>query len=61
MASVEDIMSGMEYQTLTEIKSRPNYETINTIRRQIYDNAASIDSLRGGAHGHLGKIMTPAT
>jgi hypothetical protein len=34
---------------------------INTIRRQIYANAASIDSLQGGAHGRLGQIMTPAT
>jgi hypothetical protein len=60
MISVEDIISGMEYQTLTAIKGRPNYETINTIRRQIYANAASINSLRDGADGHLGKIMTPA-
>jgi hypothetical protein len=51
----------MEYQTLTEIKGRQNYERINTIHRQIYTNTASIDSLRGGAHGHLGQIMTTAT
>jgi hypothetical protein len=61
MTSDEDIISGMEYQTLTAIKGRPDYETINTIRRHIYDNAASIDSLRGVAHGHIGQIMTPAT
>jgi hypothetical protein len=61
MTSVEDIVSGMEYQELTAIKGRPNYENINNIRRQIYANAASVDSLRGGPHGHLGQIMTPAT
>jgi hypothetical protein len=51
----------MEYQDLTAINGRPNYEKVNTIRRQIYANAASADSLRGGPHGHLGQIMTPAT
>jgi hypothetical protein len=61
MTSVEDIISGMEYQTLTAIKGRPNYENINTIHRQIYANAASVESLRGGAHGHLGQIMTATT
>jgi hypothetical protein len=61
MTMVEDIVSGMEYQDLTAINGRPNYENVNTIRRQIYANAASVDSLRGGPHGHLGQIMTPST
>jgi hypothetical protein len=61
MMTVEDIVSGMEYQDLTVINGRPNYENVNTIRRQIYANAASVDSLRGGPHGHLGQIMTPVT
>jgi hypothetical protein len=61
MTTVEDIVSGMEYQELTAIQGRPNYENVNTIRRQIYANAASVDSQRGGPHGHLGQIMTPAT
>jgi hypothetical protein len=60
MTSVEDIISGMEYNTLT-VKGRPNYENIYTICRQIYANAASVESLRCGAHGRLGKIMTAAT
>jgi hypothetical protein len=51
----------MEYQELTAIQGRPNYENINTIHRQIYANAASIDSQRGCPHGHPGQIMTPAT
>jgi hypothetical protein len=61
MTTVEDIVSGMEYQYLTAINGRPNYENVNTIRRQIYANAASGDLLRGGLHGHLGQIMTPTT
>jgi hypothetical protein len=61
MTTVEDIVSGMEYQDLTAINGRPNYENVNTIRRQIYANAARVDSLRGGPHGHLGHTMTPAT
>jgi hypothetical protein len=61
MTPVEDIVSGMEYQTLTTIKGRPNYEIINTICRKICANAASVDLLQGGAHGHLGQVITPAT
>jgi hypothetical protein len=61
MTTVEDIVSGMEYQDLAAINGRPNYENVNTIRRQIYANVESVDSLRGGPHGHLGQIMTPAT
>jgi hypothetical protein len=61
MTSVEGIISGMDYQTLTAIKGSPNYDNINTIRRQIYANAASVESLRGGARGRLGQIMTGAT
>jgi hypothetical protein len=44
MTTVEDIVSGMEYQELTAIQGRPNYKKGNTIRRQIYANAASVDS-----------------
>jgi hypothetical protein len=44
MMTVEDIVSGMEYQELTAIQGRPNYENVNKIRRQIYANAASGDS-----------------
>jgi hypothetical protein len=62
MTTVEyNIVSGMEYQHLTAINGRPNYENVNTIRRQIYANAMSVDSLREVPHGHLGQIMTPAT
>jgi hypothetical protein len=61
MASVEDIVSGMEYQELTAIKNHPNYEAINTIRRQCYANASGVESQGGGIHGHLGQIMTPGT
>jgi hypothetical protein len=45
MTTVEDIISGMEYQDLTAINGRPNYDNVNTIRHQIYANAASVDSL----------------
>jgi hypothetical protein len=61
MTSAEDIVSGMEYQKFAAIKGRPNYENINTIRRKMYANMASVDSLWGDAHGHLGQVMTPAT
>jgi hypothetical protein len=58
MTSVEDIVLGMEYQELTAITGRPNYKSINTIRQQIFADALSVESQRGGAHGLLGQIMT---
>jgi hypothetical protein len=61
MTSVEDIVSGMEYQELKAIKVRPDCENVNTIPRQIYANAGSVDSLRGGPHGHLVQVRTPST
>jgi hypothetical protein len=60
MTSVEDIISGMEYPTLETINVRQTYESIHKICRQIYANAASIDSHCGGINGHLGQLMLPA-
>jgi hypothetical protein len=51
----------MEYPTLTTINGRPTYEGINKIRHQIYANAYSVDSHRGGINDHLGQIMSPST
>jgi hypothetical protein len=45
----------MKYQDLTAINGQPNYENVNTIRRQIYANAASVDSLRGEPMGTWAK------
>jgi hypothetical protein len=44
MTTVEDIVSGMEYQELMALQGCPNYKNVNTIRRQIYASAASVDS-----------------
>jgi hypothetical protein len=60
MTSFEYIVSGMEHQELIAITGRPKYEPVNTIHRQINSNALSVESQRGGAHGLLGQIMTPA-
>jgi hypothetical protein len=42
------------------INVRPTYECIHNICCQIYANAASVDSHRGGINGHLGQPMLPA-
>jgi hypothetical protein len=61
MTTVEYIISGMEYPTLTTINDCPTYESIHKICHQIYANASSVDSHRGGINDHLGQIMSPAT
>jgi hypothetical protein len=60
MTSVKYIISGIEYPTLKTINVRPTYEIIHKICRQIYTNAASVDSHSGGINGHLGQLMLPA-
>jgi hypothetical protein len=57
MTSVEDIISGMEYPTLETINVRPTYESIHKICRQLYANAASVDSRCGGINSRLGQLM----
>jgi hypothetical protein len=61
MASMEEIISGMEYPILTPINGHSTYERINKIRQHIYANTSSVDSHRGDINGHLGQIMSSAT
>jgi hypothetical protein len=46
----------------TKIEGQPNYDDLRALRETLYRNAASVPSTRGGgAHGHLGMLMEPAT
>jgi len=50
------------HPTLTKISGQPSNTSITLLTREIYANAHAIPSLRGGgAHGHLGVVMSDAT
>jgi hypothetical protein len=50
------------HPVLTAIVGKPTARTIKQLRKEIYANARSVHSARGGGlHGHLGITMTVAT
>jgi len=50
--------SSFPYGKLTKIIGKPSNTSLQVLKRQLYDNAASVSSRRGGgAHGHLGMIL----
>jgi hypothetical protein len=59
--SADDIVSKFPVKTLPTIHGEPDYETINNMVQTLYGNAASLSTTSGGgAHGHIGIIMTQA-
>jgi hypothetical protein len=57
--SVADIVAKFPVKTLPIITGEPNYATIGQIIQTLYGNAASLPTTTGGgAHGHIGLIMT---
>ena len=45
----------------TSIRGKPTFETLHKLRNEIKANAKSVYSnLGGGAHGHLGLVLTKA-
>ena len=59
--SADDIVAKFTVKTLPSIIGEPNYESINNMVQTLYGNAATLaTTLGGGAHGHIGIIMTNA-
>jgi len=59
--SADDIVAKFPVKTLPIIQGAPDYETISSMMQALYGNAASLSTTSGGgAHGHIGLIMTPA-
>jgi hypothetical protein len=57
--AVEEIINGYPNPILPKIDNEPNFEDIQIKTRLLNANAISIPSMAGGgAHGHLGIIMT---
>lgn len=49
----------LPHPVLTAIHGPPNCRSIQVLKRELYTNARAVpSSLGGGAHGHLGAIMT---
>lgn len=49
------------HEPLTPIRGQPNNSTIRQLRRELFANAMAIPSTHwGGAHGHLGVVVTVA-
>jgi hypothetical protein len=59
--SVDDIISKFPIKTIPNINGEPDHESINNMVQTLYGNAATLATTSGGgAHGHIGLIMTPA-
>ena len=60
-STVDYLKTHFEYPELTKVHERPNYELLRKIKNELKANAARVTtSLGGGAHGHLGFVLTPA-
>lgn len=58
--TVENIISSFP-KTPAKIEGKPTYESLKELKDVLIENAASIESTRGGGnHGLLGLIVTPA-
>ena len=61
-STIDAIKEKMPHQSLTRIIGEPDYTSLHNMHREVKANASAIHStLGGGAHGHLGMVITPAT
>jgi hypothetical protein len=58
--TVDAIVAKFPVKSIPIITGEPDYDAINQMVQTLYGNAASLaTTLRGGAHRHIGNIMTP--
>jgi hypothetical protein len=58
--TVDAILAKFPIKSIPTITGEPDYNAINQMVQTLYGNAASLATiLGGGAHGHIGTIMTP--
>jgi hypothetical protein len=58
--TVDAIVAKFPIKGIPTITGEPDYDAINQMVHTLYGNAASLaTTLGGGAHGHIGNIMTP--
>ena len=57
--NIDYASTNFEYPVLTPIQGTPTYESIRKAKNEMKADAASIPcDLGGGAHGHLGLMLT---
>ena len=58
--SIDDITSGFTTNPLPPIIGEPTYESLRAMVKRLYGNAVTVKTPNGGgAHGHLGMLMSP--
>ena len=58
--NIDYTSTNFEYAALTKIHGMPAYEPLRQIKNEMKANAASVPcDLGGGAHGHLGLMLSP--
>ena len=61
MTDLNDYTTVFEYKTLTKIIGEPTRETLDVLFNELKANAGMINTdLGGGAHGHLGLLLSAA-
>ena len=57
--NIDYATTNFEYPVLTKVHGIPAYESMKIIKNELKANAASVPcDLGGGAHGHLGIMLT---
>ena len=57
--NIDYVDTYFEFPLLTRIHGEPTYETLKIVKDELRSNATSVTTdLGGGAHGHLGLILT---
>ena len=60
-SNIDYVNTVFEFPVLTKVYERPDYESLTKIKNELRANAASVPcDLGGGAHGHLGLVLTAA-
>ena len=58
--TVDYINNSFVYPTLNRIHGYPSYASLLKLKKQLKSNAKSVSTdLGGGAHGHLGLVLSP--
>ena len=59
--NIDYVETYFENPVLTKIHGEPTYWTLKLIKDELKSNASAVTTeIGGGAHGHLGLVLTPA-
>ena len=60
VAPVNYVKTHFSHLILTKIHGEPTYFSLNILKQELKANASGVTwDLGGGAHGHLGLLLTP--